>query len=320
MLNLLLTLAQSNGATATEVPVTAQEAAAAQQAAVDTAGPTAEAAAQGGWLPEGMAVDPATAFDTYGIPAIKVIIILVIAYLIASWASAAVVRGMERSKVELTLARFFGKLTRWAIMILAILSVLSVFGVQTTSFAAVIGASALAIGLAFQGTLANFAAGVMLLIFRPFKVGDVVSVSGQTGKVFEIDLCQTSLDTPDNRRIIVPNGQIFGSTIENISHHERRRCDVAVGCDYSADIDQTRDVLMTAAKSVDGRCEDEEPMIVLLDLGDSSVNWAVRVWVPATNYWPVRDALTRACKMHLDQAGIGIPFPQMDVHLDKVDG
>lgn len=148
------------------------------------------------------------------------------------------------------------------------LGCLTMFGFETTSFAAVIGAAGLAIGLAMQGTLSNFSAGHMLLIFRPFKVGDVVSTAGVTGKVINLALFTTEFDTPDNRRIIVPNGAIFGSTIENITFHDTRRVDVSVGTEYTAD------------------------------------------------YWAVRDRATQSIKKHLDEAGIGIPFPQMDVHID----
>lgn len=160
----------------------------------------------------------------------------------------------------------------------------------------------------------------MLLIFRPFKVGDVVSVSGVTGTVCEIDLFVTTFDTPDNRRIIVPNGSIFGSTIENISHHTTRRVDVAVGSDYGADIDTTREVLLQAAANVEHAHTDPPPSVVLSELGASSIDWTVRVWVDAANYWAVKDALTRAVKYALDQANIGIPFPQMDVHVQQTVG
>jgi len=173
--------------------------------------------------------------------------------------------------------------------------------------------------MALSGTLGHFASGVMLLIFRPFKVGDVINAAGVIGKVYEIELFTTALDTPDNRRIIVPNGSIYGATIENISHHPTRRVDVAVGVDYSADIDKTREVLDAAARSVEGILSDPPHAIVLGDLGDSAVNWTVRVWCNSADYWGIKEQLTRAVKQHLDQAGIGIPFPQMDVHLDKVN-
>ncbi len=256
-------------------------------------------------------------FDAYLLPAIKVIVILAVAYLLGKWIELMIRRSAERTRLDDTLARFFGKMAKWGLLVLALLAALSVFGVQTTSFAAVIGASALAIGLAFQGTLANFAAGMMLLIFRPFKVGDVVELSGVTATVDEIDLFQTTLDTFDNRRVIMPNGSIFGSTITNISHHPYRRMDVSVGVAYDADLDRTREVLEQAAASVEGRRDDPAPAVVLTDLGDSAVLWTVRVWADAAVFWDVRQATVRAIKQNIDEAGLSIPFPQMDVHLDQ---
>jgi small conductance mechanosensitive channel len=246
-----------------------------------------------------------------------VLVLLLIAWIIAGWISRLCVRGMSRAQIDETLTRFVGSLVRWLVLLLAVLSCLSVFDVQTTSFAAVIGAAGLAVGLAFQGTLSNFAAGVMLLLFRPFGIDDVVNVAGQTAKVHSIQLFSVVLDTFDNRRIIVPNSAVFGSTIENITHHPIRRADVDVGVDYSADIDRTREILTEAARSVEGGLEDPEPVIVLLGLGASSVDWSVRVWANSADFGPVKQATIRAVKRALDEAGIGIPYPQMDVHLDS---
>ncbi|HHH76719.1 MAG TPA: mechanosensitive ion channel, partial [Phycisphaerae bacterium] len=185
------------------------------------------------------------------------------------------------------------------------------------SFAAIIGGSFLAIGLAFSGTLGNLASGVMLLIFRPFKVDDVIKVGGEVGKVTGITLFSTEMDTVDNRRIIIPNGSVFGGKIENMTHHPIRRVDVSVGVEYPADVDQTRQVLIDGAAKVADVLADPEPAVVLIGLGDSSVDWQVRVWTNTENYWAVRDATTRAAKMSLDAAGIGIPFPQIDVHMQS---
>ncbi|MFP6610929.1 MAG: mechanosensitive ion channel domain-containing protein [Pirellulales bacterium] len=246
-----------------------------------------------------------------------VIVLLFVAWVAASWLGRLARKAMLKARLDETLTKFFSKFIRWAVLILALLACLGVFGVETTSFAAVIGAAGLAIGLAFQGTLGNFAAGIMLLMFRPFKVGDIVNVAGQTGKVDEVELFTTTIDTPDNRRIIIPNGSVFGSVIENISHHSTRRVDVAVGSDYSADLDETRDILTRVATNVSGRLDDPEPAVVLLELGGSSIDWSVRVWCNSADFWGVKQALTRDVKNALDQAGIGIPFPQMDVHMDQ---
>ncbi len=249
-----------------------------------------------------------------------VILLLIAAWIAAGWVGRAVTRSIVRVKVETTLAHFFGSLSKWALLIMALIACLGVFGVETTSFAAVIGAGTLAIGLAFQGSLSNLAAGVMLLIFRPFKIGDVVNVAGQLGKVGEIDLFTTKLSTFDNRLIILPNGSVFGATIENITHHPTRRVDAPVGVSYSADIDRTRGILDAAARQVAGILDDPAPAVVLTGLGQSSVDWAVRDWTKSDTYWPVREALIRSIKYSLDQAGIAIPFPQMDVHVDGALG
>jgi small conductance mechanosensitive channel len=202
------------------------------------------------------------------------------------------------------------------ILLFAMLACLSTLGVETSSFAVVLGAAGLAIGLAFQATLSNFAAGGMLLIFRPYKVGDAVNAAGVTGSVNEIALFTTEIDTWDGRRIIVPNSAIYGSVIENIWYHPRRRIDVEVGVSYDAEIDVTRQVLEKALQSVPQIVQDPEPAVVLNGLGASSVDWVVKAWAYRDDFSTVKQGLIRAVKMELDQAGIGIPYPQMDVHLD----
>ncbi len=254
---------------------------------------------------------------TYGGRVAVAVVVLIAGWIFAGWVGGVARKALARAKVDETLSKFLSKLARWSILLLVILACLSVFGVETTSFAAVIGSAGIAVGLAFQGTLSNFAAGIMLLMFRPFQVGDVITVAGQTGKVNEIELFTTTLDTFDNRRFIIPNGQVFGATIENVTYHPHRRADVDVGVAYSADIDRTREVLTQAARAVPDVLEDPEPAVILLGLGDSSVNWSVRVWAQADMFGDVKQAAIRAVKVALDEAGIEIPFPQMDVHLTK---
>ena len=254
---------------------------------------------------------------TYGGRVAVALAVLIVGWIFAGWVGGVTLKALARAKVDETLSKFLSKLARWAILLLVVLSCLGVFGVETTSFAAVIGSAGIAIGLAFQGTLSNFAAGIMLLMFRPFQVGDVITVAGQTGKVNEIELFTTTLDTFDNRRFIIPNGQVFGATIENVTYHPHRRADVHVGVAYSADIDRTREVLAQAAQNVPGGMDDPEPAVVLLGLGDSAVNWSVRVWAKADEFGDVKQAAIRAVKLALDEAGIEIPFPQMDVHMAK---
>lgn len=255
----------------------------------------------------------------YGLPAVTALLILFIGYLLAGWLSVSTLKACDKAKIDLTLGKFIARTVKWIVLLITGLFILGKLGIETASFAVVLGAAGLAIGLAFQGTLSNFASGMMLLIFRPYKVGDVINVAGQTGKIDEIELFTTVMDTPDNRRIIIPNSSIFGSVIENITHHKTRRVDVVVGVSYSADIDKTREVLTAAARSVENVLQEPASAIVLTGLGSSSVDWVVRVWANTADYWAVKEALTRAVKIHLDEAGISIPFPQMDIHIDKVD-
>ncbi len=253
---------------------------------------------------------------TYAPRIVGGILAILLAFIVANWAKRSVTGQLGRRKFDPTLTRFFAGLTRSLILIASALAILGIFGVQTTAFAAVLGAAGLAVGLAFQGTLGNFAAGIMLLVFRPFKVGDVVEVAGHVGVVFEVGIFTTELDTPDGRHTVMPNGKIFGDTIVNMSHNETRRVDIKVGASYGADLDATRKALEAAIPNIPGALEDPPPQIFLGDLGDSSVNWQVRVWVKSADYWDAWQAATRATKMAMDEAGIGIPFPQMDVHVD----
>jgi small conductance mechanosensitive channel len=258
--------------------------------------------------------------EFYGTRVALLFVLLTLAWTLAGWASNLVKTSLRKLKFDETLTLFLAKLTWWSIVLLAALACLSKFGVETASFAAVIGATGFAIGLAFQGTLSNFAAGAMLLIFRPYKVGDVVNVAGFLGKVDEIELFTTTIDTFDNRRIIVPNSSIFGAVIENVTYHKKRRVDVEVGVSYSADIDETRRVLTEAANATEGAYTEPEPAIVLMALGASSVDWSVRVWAPTSEFGDVKQALIRSVKMNLDAAGLEIPFPQMDLYVKQVAG
>lgn len=256
-------------------------------------------------------------FDHYSGPVLVALVLLGIGWILAGWVSRIVSTALERARIDKTLSRFLTKFARWGMLLLVFLACLSVFGVETTSFAAVLGSAGIAIGLAFQGTLGNFASGMMLLMLRPFRVGDAVSIGGSTGVVYAIEMFSTTIDTFDNRRITIPNGQVFGSTIENITHHPRRRADVDVGVGYAADIDKTREVLTQAARSAEGALTDPEPAVVLLGLGDSSVNWSVRVWANKAEFGAVKQSLIRSVKLSLDEAGIDIPYPHMDVHVTQ---
>ena len=247
------------------------------------------------------------------------IIIFLIGSAISKRLGTLAANGVRRSTKDETLARFVGSLTKLGILTMVILALLGLFGVETTSFAAVIGAAGLAIGLAFQGTLSNVAAGVMLLVFRPFKVGDVISAGGVTGKVTTLGLLVTEIDTPDNRRFVVPNKNIFGNNIENVTYHDTRRVGIDIGVSYDATTAETRDALKAVVEQMQATglvLEEPAPAVVLTGLGDSSVNWAVRLWVKSGDFWPMTERTLEALKVTLDAAGIGIPYPQMDVHID----
>jgi small conductance mechanosensitive channel len=248
------------------------------------------------------------------------VVILIAAVILSKRARSLVTAVSRRSRVDVTLSTFFGQVARWAVLILGIIVAVGKIGIPTASFVAIIGGASLAVGLAFQGSLGNLAAGVMLLIFCPFKIGDVVQVGGVTATVAEIDLFTTLLDTFDNRRVTMPNGNIFGNEIENLTYHPTRRVDVTVGTSYDADVDSVRQVLEGVARGVRGGLASPEPQVYLTDFGASSIDWAVRVWSSTADYWKVRERLVRDLKAALDRAGVGIPYPQMDIHLHRGAG
>lgn len=252
----------------------------------------------------------------FGIPIAIAIAVLFFGYVIAG-AIGRMASNFVSRQVDQTLGRFAGKIVKTLTFLFIAMGVLSYYGIELTSVAAILAAAGFAVGMALAGTISNFAAGVMLLLFRPFKIGDYVIVAGTAGTVEEIDLFTTQLNTPDNRRLIVPNGEVFGATIENATHNQHRRVDVSVGCDYSACLDQTRATLESAIVGIEDIVSEPPTQVYLVDLGDSAVNWQVRVWTTPAKFWAVRENVTVAVKKSLDAAGIGIPFPQMDVHLNN---
>ncbi len=237
---------------------------------------------------------------------LAVIALLIVAWVLGAWVRRAIGRLVDRPQVDQTLGRFLVNFARWVIFVMAIVLCLGLFGFNITGVAALVGAAGLAIGLALQGSLSNLAAGIMILILRPFKVGDVVQVAGNLGKVDDIDLFNTKLDTPDNRRLIVPNSQIFTNTMENITHHPVRRCDVNVGTAYAADMATVRTALRSAGESVARRDPNRPVDVILQGLGASSVDWTVRVWVPTTEFLSCKDELVEAMKRELDEANVSI--------------
>lgn len=239
-----------------------------------------------------------------------------VALIVGGWARRLVESALRRASMDETLTRFLGTLARWTILVLAGVAILGTFGIETTSFAALLAGAGLAVGLALQGTLSNVSSGVLLLVFRPFKVGDAITVAGKTGIVQGLDLFTTSLSTPDDRRIIIPNGQVFGATITNMSHdHGNLLAVVPVGVDYAADVDKTRKILSAAADKVEGRLDERGHVVVLMGFGASSVDWEVRVWTTVGEYWGVLDKTAVEIKKALDKAKIGIPYQTVDVNI-----
>jgi len=254
----------------------------------------------------------------YGTKIVGVLIAIWLSFRLAAWLEKKVTSVLRARKFDEALSLFFGSLARWLLIIMAVTGCLGVFGVDTTSLAALIGAAGLAIGLAFQGTLGNFAAGVMLLTFRPFSIGDYIKVGAQEGVVAEIGLFVTAMDTLDNRRVIIPNSTVTAGTIENYTHNEFRRVDIDVGVSYGADLDAARKALDAAAAGVEGRDAEHGHQIFLKGLGESSVDFQVRVWCKPDIYWDVWDATIEAVKKGLDSNEVEIPFPQMDLHVKDV--
>jgi len=251
----------------------------------------------------------------FGLKLLAGLAILIIGRWIAKWLTGIVRRLMTRAKVDEMLVRFVGNLTYAVLLTFVILAAIGQLGVQTTSFIAVLGAAGLAVGLALQGSLGNFAAGVLIVLFRPYRVGDYVEAGGIAGTVEEVQIFTTVLITPDNKKIIVPNGQIMSGTITNYSAKETRRVDLVAGVSYSDDLDKVKGVLQ-AIIDADARIQkDPAPTIAVLALADSSVNFAVRCWTKTSDYWSVFFDLNEQIKKRFDTEGISIPFPQRDVHL-----
>ncbi len=242
--------------------------------------------------------------------AVYAIAILVAAYMLSGFVKKRIHALSEQTdKIDPLLAGFFASMAKYAILAIAVIFVLGRFGIETTSLVAIIGAAGLAIGLALQGTLSNLAAGVMLVAFRPIKVGDVVEVAGQTGKTTAVTLFTTELTTPDNVQIIIPNNDVWSSSIVNYSAHDTRRVDLVFGVGYGSDLKQAETIINDMIKAQDGILADQDVFVKVTNLGDSSVDFTVRVWCNAADYWDVKFGLTRDVKEAFDAGGIDIPYP-----------
>jgi len=255
--------------------------------------------------------------QAYGLPIIWAIAIFIGGRIVARIISNGVSRLMLKSNVDETLVKFAKNIVYVALMIFVILAALAKLGIETTSFAAIIAAAGLAIGLSLQGTLGNFAAGVMLILFRPFKVGDFVEAGGISGVVEEIQIFSTKMRSGDNKEITVPNGQIIGTTITNFSAKDTRRVDMVIGVGYNDDLKKVRAVLEDIMAKDARILKDPAVTIGVSELADSSVNFVVRPWVKSADYWAVMFDTLETVKLRFDEEGISIPFPQQDIHIVK---
>jgi small conductance mechanosensitive channel len=255
---------------------------------------------------------------TWAIRIVAALAILVIGNWLAKKLAALFVKMMERNDVDVTLTKFLKNIVYYALLTAVVIAAAQKLGINTASFLAVVGAAGLAVGLALKDSLANFSAGVMLILFRPFKVGDAVTVAGETGAVEEITIFNTVMNTPDNQRKIIPNGIITSGTITNITANDTRRIDMVFGIGYDDDIKVAEKVFTDMIKADSRVLSDPAPTVAVAELADSSVNFVVRPWVKTVDYWQVKFELTEKIKMALDEAGISIPFPQQDVHMHQV--
>jgi len=238
---------------------------------------------------------------------------------VIKWLVKLVEKNLGKSKIEPTLLKFVANLVDWGLKILLFISAASMIGIETTSFVAILGAAGLAVGLALQGALANFAGGVLLIIFKPYKVGDMIKAQDEEGVVLEVQIFTTVLLNPDNETIIIPNGAVVGGNIKNYSKEGKVRHNLAMGISYDSNIKQAREVLMAVMEKHPLVLKEPAPSVIVSELGDSSVNLIVRPWCKPVDYFSVMPDIMEAGKEALDAANITIPFPQMDVHMNKLD-
>jgi small conductance mechanosensitive channel len=251
----------------------------------------------------------------YGLRVLAALAIFLVGRIVAVWGRRLAEKVLERGGTDKIVVGFVGSIVYIGLMVFVVLAALGQLGIQTTSFIAILGAAGLAIGLALQGSLANFASGFLLIIFRPFKVGDFIEAAGVSGSVEAIQIFTTTLKTPDNKAVIVPNSAIYDGNITNYSAKETRRVDLLIGVSYDADLGQVKQILHDIAAKDERVMADPAPLIAVSELADNSVNLVMRMWGKTADYWGIYFDATEAVKLRLDEAGIGIPYPQRDVHL-----
>lgn len=258
-----------------------------------------------------------TFIAAYGLKIIVALAIFIVGKWIAKKVTGFIGARMTANNVDITVSKFVQNILYYIAMVVILIAVLGQLGIQTASFVAIIGAAGLAVGLALQGSLANFAAGVLLILFRPIKVGDFVEVAGVAGVIQEISIFSTTLTTGDNKTIIIANASVMGSNIINYSTQATRRIDMVVGVAYDSNLEQVKTLLKEIADADDRVLKDKDVTIGVLELADSSVNLVFRPWVKSADYWGVHFDLHERIKNRFDEAGIGIPYPTMDVNVSK---
>ncbi|MBR3769209.1 MAG: mechanosensitive ion channel [Lachnospiraceae bacterium] len=249
------------------------------------------------------------------------VVLAIVVYAIGTkmikWVVKIVQRTMERHNVDTGVMQFLSAIVKYALYVVVVMTILSLFGVATTSVVAVLGSAGVAIGLALQGSLSNFAGGVLILLLKPFKVGDYIIQGGSEGTVYEISLFYTKLKTVDNKVVVIPNGTLSNNTLVNVSHMDRRRVDIVVGIAYEADIRTAKNIIYNLAQNDASRLPEEEAVVFVDNLGASSVDIGVRLWVSAADYWDVKWRLTENIKYAMDENGISIPYQQIDVQIKQ---
>lgn len=254
----------------------------------------------------------------YSPKVIAALLLLIVGLWIIGIVTKATKKLMEKRGVDMSLRGFLSSLINWALKIFLIVTVAGQLGIETTSFAAIIAAASLAIGMALQGSLSNFAGGALIMIFRPFKVGDYIEAQGEQGVVKDIQIFTTKLNTVDNKEVIIPNGALSNGNIINYSSEEKRRVDLTFGVSYDADIKQTKEVLLSVINNTPFTLNDPTPLVFVSELADSSVNFVTRTWVKSTDYWDAHFHIIENTKIELDKAGIEIPYPH-SVEIQKKD-
>ena len=254
---------------------------------------------------------------TYGPKVVLAILTLIIGFWIIGWAGKAIGRLMKKRKVDPTLQPFLRRIATVSLKVMLLISVAGMVGIEVTSFIAVLGAAGLAIGLALQGSLANFAGGVLILLFKPYTIGDYITAQGEGGTVNKIDIFHTTLKTPDNRTVIIPNGPLANGNITNYSTEPTRKLEWEFGISYDDDLKKAKKAIEGLLKKEKRILHDQGLQIVISGLGDNSVNITARAWVKKEDYWDVNFDIREKAKLTFDKQGISFPFPQMDVHLQK---